>query len=210
MDVLIDSLSKIWVSLLLGSLLGLEREYQNKPAGFRTIALICVGATLFTILSQKLGAPNSVDRVAANIITGIGFIGAGVIFKNNTNVFGLTTAATIWVAAGLGMAVGSGEYVLAVIVLIVVLVILSLFEYLQERIDVFYKRRLYFITFTIINYDKNIEKELKHRKIRFKKIKEKRNKMETTCEYEVFGKEKHLKQFNDYLIESADIISFEY
>lgn len=210
MDILIDSLTKIGVSLLIGSLLGLEREYQNKPAGFRTIALICVGATLFTILSQRLGSVNGVDRVAANIITGIGFIGAGVIFKNNTNVFGLTTAATIWVAAGVGMAVGAGEYVLAVIVFVVVLIVLSLFEYIQENIDIFHKRRLYFISFHIINYDKNIEKELKKRKIKFKKVKEKRNKSETTCEYEVFGKEKNLKQFNDYLIESEDITAFEY
>ena len=106
MAVLLDELTKIGLSLLLGSLLGLEREYQNKPAGFRTIALICVGATLFTILSYRLGNSVSVDRVAANIITGIGFIGAGVIFKNNNTVYGLTTASTIWLAAGLGMAVG--------------------------------------------------------------------------------------------------------
>ena len=210
MDVLIDELTKISISLLIGSLLGLEREYQNKPAGFRTIALICVGATLFTILSQRLGTPTSMDRVAANIITGIGFIGAGVIFKNNTNVFGLTTAATIWVAAGLGMAVGASEYALAFIVLTVVLIVLSLFEFLQEKIDIFHTRRLYFITFEMIDFDKTIENEMKIRKIKFKKIKEKRTRNETICEYEVFSKAKKLKHFNDYLMHTTEIQAFEY
>ncbi len=210
MEILLDELTKISISLVIGSLLGFEREYQNKPAGFRTIALICVGATLYTILSQRLGSPGSTDRVAANIITGIGFIGAGVIFKNNTNVFGLTTAATIWVAAGLGMAVGAGEYVLSVIVLLVVLMVLSLFEYLQERIDVFHKRRLYFITYSALDFDDIIEKEMKKRKIKYKKVKEKRINKQTTCEYEVFGKEKSLKHFNDHLIDNEDVIAFEY
>lgn len=109
--ILIDEIIKIGISLLIGSILGLERAYHNKPAGFRTIALICVGAALFTIISIRLGEPShSMDRVAANIITGIGLIGAGVIFKNGANVYGLTATATIWIAADLGMTVGIGSY----------------------------------------------------------------------------------------------------
>ena len=98
MEDLKIELTKLSVSLLLGSLLGLEREYQNKAAGFRTIALICMGSTVFTLISMRISISNP-DRIAANIITGIGFIGAGVIFKNGANVYGLTTAATIWVSA---------------------------------------------------------------------------------------------------------------
>jgi putative Mg2+ transporter-C (MgtC) family protein len=210
MDILLEELIKVGLSLILGSLLGLEREYQNKPAGFRTIALICVGATLYTIISQRLSPDGGGDRVAANIVTGIGFIGAGVIFKNNTNVFGLTTAATIWVAAGLGMAVGAGEYVLAIVVLIVVLTILSLFEYLRDTFDTFYTRRLYFITYEGYELDDEIEEKLKSCKLKFRKLKEKRNQKETMNEYEVFGKQKHLNKFNDYLLFSKEIISFEY
>ena len=108
---LIDELIKMGISIFLGGLLGLEREYQNKPAGFRTLALICIGATAFTILSIRLAGDSiSHDRIAANIITGIGFIGAGVIFKSGVTVYGLTTAATIWVTAGIGMAVGAGVH----------------------------------------------------------------------------------------------------
>jgi putative Mg2+ transporter-C (MgtC) family protein len=206
-----EELTKIGISLLIGSLLGLEREYQNKPAGFRTIALICVGATLFTIVSIRLGeATHSMDRVAANIITGIGFIGAGVIFKNGANVYGLTTAATIWIAAGLGMSVGAGAYALSFVALAVALTILMVFEYFQEQIDAFHQKRVYFITFKGHVLDDLIENEMKKCRLRYRKNKEKRNKQETTCEYEVFGKEKHLAIFNEFLLETEDIKSFEY
>ena len=130
MENIETELTKIGISLLLGSLLGLEREYQNKAAGFRTIALICMGATVFTIVSARLSGVNP-DRLASNIVTGIGFIGAGVIFKNGSNVHGLTTAATIWVVAAVGLAVGVGDYSLATVVTFVTLTILSVFEFLQ-------------------------------------------------------------------------------
>jgi putative Mg2+ transporter-C (MgtC) family protein len=210
-QILIDELIKIGISLLIGSLLGLEREYQNKPAGFRTIALICVGATLFTIISFRMGEiTHSIDRIAANIVTGIGFIGAGVIFKNGANVYGLTTAATIWIAAGLGMAVGAGEYALAFVSLGVSLMILMVFEYFQERVSASHQRRLYFITFKGHELDNVIEKELKKNKLRFHKNKEKRNKQETTCEYEVYGRKSRLDNFNEFLLRDEDIKSFEY
>ncbi len=210
MELLLDELTKIGLSLLLGSLLGLEREYQNKPAGFRTIALICVGATLFTILSYRLGNSVSVDRVAANIITGIGFIGAGVIFKNNNTVYGLTTASTIWLAAGLGMTIGVGAYILSVAILIIALMVLSFFETLQNKIDSFHERRVYILTYEKSDFDKICEHEMKKHQIKYKKIKEARTQKEITCEYVVFGKDKNLNQFNDYLMTSEDIRSFTY
>jgi putative Mg2+ transporter-C (MgtC) family protein len=210
MNILIEELIKIGLSLLLGSLLGLEREYRNKPAGFRTMALICVGATLFTIISQQLAPDGGGDRVAANIVTGIGFIGAGVIFKNNSNVLGLTTAATIWIAAGMGMAVGSGAYALAMLILLVVLMILFFFEYLRSLIDDFHARRVYFITYEGHVLDDEIEREMKNFKLKFKKLKEKRNKQETLNEYEVIGKHKNLQKFNEYLLQSNEVIAFEY
>ena len=101
------------VALLIGAFVGAEREYRSKAAGFRTLILICVGSSLFTLLSLRLGSPNSHDRIASNIITGIGFIGAGVIFRDGVNIAGLTTATSIWVTAALGMAAGAGEFVLA-------------------------------------------------------------------------------------------------
>jgi putative Mg2+ transporter-C (MgtC) family protein len=208
---LLDELTKIGISLLIGSILGLEREYQNKPAGFRTIALICVGATLFTIISIRLGEPtHSMDRIAANIITGIGFIGAGVIFKNGANVYGLTTAATIWIAAGIGMSVGTGDYILSFIALAVTLIILMIFEYFQEKFFHIHQRRLYFISFNGHELDSVIEKELKKRRLKFFKHKEKRNKQETTCEFEVIGSKKRLDFFNEFLLQNEEVKSFEY
>jgi putative Mg2+ transporter-C (MgtC) family protein len=209
MDTVIQELTKIGISLLLGSLVGLEREYRNKPAGFRTLALICVGATVFTLISIRL-SPTSPDRVAANIVTGIGFIGAGVIFKSGANVYGLTTAATIWVTAGIGMAVGAGAYSLATVMAFVTLTILGVFEYLQVTIDALHKRRLYFIIIEGHTFDSRIENELTKCRLKFYKRKEKRRSNETVCEYEVFGKQKYLDVFNEFLLETPEVREFEY
>lgn len=92
----------IVASVFVGGIIGIEREYQLKAAGLRTMILVTLGSCMFTMLSRSLGAPGSPDRIAANIITGIGFVGAGVIFKEENRVSGLTTAVTIWICAALG------------------------------------------------------------------------------------------------------------
>src|SRR5918993_115981 len=120
-------------SILCGSIIGFEREYNNKSAGFRTVILICFGSTIFTIVSRY--GSGSDDRIAANIITGIGFIGAGVIFKDKLSVLGLTTAAVIWTSAGIGMLCGIGLHFLAICVTIVTLIVLSLFGNVTYLID---------------------------------------------------------------------------
>src|ERR1700761_4010181 len=98
-----DIVIKLAVATLVGGVLGAEREYRSKSAGFRTLTLICLGATIFTIFSQYIGGAGNPDRIASNIVTGIGFVGAGVIFKGDTSkVNGITTAAMIWVTAALG------------------------------------------------------------------------------------------------------------
>jgi len=109
-------LTRLVVAAGLGAVLGVEREYHQKPAGLRTNILIAVGSALFTVVSLQLSAPagGSADRVAAQIVTGIGFLGAGAILRSGHSVHGLTTAATIWVNAAIGMAAGSGAYPLAV------------------------------------------------------------------------------------------------
>ena len=112
-----DEILKMFLSILFGSILGIEREIRGKPAGFRTLALICFGATVFTICSYLLGVVDNRDRIAANIITGVGFLGAGVIFRNNGSVSGITTAASIWIAAAIGMLIGLGEFVMALVAL---------------------------------------------------------------------------------------------
>lgn len=131
--VRLELLVKLVVAVVLGSAVGLEREMSGKPAGLRTTILICVGAALFTHLSITIGqvslSPSGqpygdVTRIAAQIVTGIGFLGAGAILHGRGTVIGLTTAATIWVVAAIGMATGAGAYADAVGTTIVVCLVL--------------------------------------------------------------------------------------
>jgi len=111
MDFFTDDLYKLLFSFLIGAIIGAEREYRSKSAGLRTMILIAVGSTVFTLISIRISG--DAGRIAANIVTGIGFIGAGIIFRENNRVVGITTAAIVWVTAALGMAIGAGYYVIA-------------------------------------------------------------------------------------------------
>src|ERR1051326_137039 len=107
---------RLILAAIFGGIIGLEREVRDKPAGLRTNILICVGSALFMSLSTRVAQLLGGDptRIAAQIISGIGFLGAGAVLHSHGFVLGLTTAATIWVVAGVGMALGSGMYVVAV------------------------------------------------------------------------------------------------
>jgi len=106
---------RILLAAGLGAAVGLERQLSGKVAGIRTNMLICLGAAVLTILSEQMGVRynDSVARIAAQIVSGVGFLGAGVIIRDRGGVHGLTTAATIWLVASVGMAVGAGYYALA-------------------------------------------------------------------------------------------------
>ena len=106
---------RLLMAVALGSTIGIERAFRDKPAGFRTNILICVGACVFTISSTWVSGPNvDQSRIAAQIVSGVGFLGAGAIIRDAKGVVGLTTAATIWSVAALGMAAGLGEFKLAI------------------------------------------------------------------------------------------------
>src|SRR3982750_3150508 len=100
--------------IAIGGIIGAEREYRSKSAGFRTMILICLGSFLFTSFSRFM-SDASPDRIASNIVTGIGFLGAGVIFKSDNRVNGITTAATIWAVAALGMDIADGLYLIVTV-----------------------------------------------------------------------------------------------
>lgn len=104
------------VALALGAAVGWERELENRPAGFRTHALVALGAAMFTIVSREMARPDAdPTRIAAQIVTGVGFLGAGAIMRGpDSTVRGLTTAASVWLVAAIGMACGVGLYVVAV------------------------------------------------------------------------------------------------
>jgi len=128
---------RLILSALIGIVLGIEREYVGKPAGMRTYSLVALGATIFTIISKygfSGGEGNIVDasRVAAQIVTGIGFLGAGVIIFRGAKVEGLTTASGLWVVAAIGMAVGVGMYFVAVFASIIAFTVMVL----MRRFDI--------------------------------------------------------------------------
>ena len=123
---------KIVLSLLFGALIGIERERSGKMVGSRTISLICLGSTLFCLMSPTIFSGDN-SRIVAQIVSGIGFIGAGIIFKNGDEVRGLTTAATIWASASVGALVGMGMFLEAFIGTIAILVVNITFKYLKPK-----------------------------------------------------------------------------
>lgn len=122
---------KLVVASLLGAAIGIEREVHKGSAGMRTHTLVCLGAALFTVASLSFDA--NPDRIAAGIVTGIGFLGAGVIFRAEDKMKGITTAANLWVVAAVGLAVGIGYYFAAVATTIIILIILVLGKLLEKK-----------------------------------------------------------------------------
>jgi putative Mg2+ transporter-C (MgtC) family protein len=199
---------KIAIAFILGALLGVERQYRNKPAGFRTLIMITVGATLFTILSSHVTA--NPDRIAANIITGIGFIGAGVIFKDGLKVSGMTTAATIWIAAAVGMAVGYGAFYLAATVTIIMLGTLVLLAKPEDFFLKFHQVKFYKIIFKVDEFSlEALEKKFTELKIDYKKDNESKDNNEVIAFYQLSARKFEFESLNDFLMKSKAISGFD-
>jgi putative Mg2+ transporter-C (MgtC) family protein len=132
----LESLARLGIATVCGAAIGAEREATDQPAGLRTHILVCIGAALFTIVGIYGFASKSVDpsRVAAQIVTGIGFLGAGAILRERGAIRGLTTAASVWVTAAVGMAVGTGMYVVGVFAVVVSLLSLWVLRPLRRRL----------------------------------------------------------------------------
>lgn len=212
MNISVDSeiALRLLISFGVGAAIGLEREYRSKAAGFRTMIMICLGSTIFTEISIHLGGENP-DRIAASIVSGIGFLGAGVIFKDGLTVTGITTATTIWITAALGMAVGAGEYFISIVGSGVVLIVLTVLEKLQNYVERWHQTRLYRINVRgAENFSKELERLIHESNLHFKK---RRDMKEETCFvmiYELFGEEGELEQFNNMLKTEPRVISFSY
>lgn len=127
-------LLRCFVAALCGGLIGIERERKNKPAGFRTNILICLGSAIYMAVGLLIpGANTDPARIAAQVVTGIGFLGAGCIIQSGNNVRGLTSAATIWVVAAIGIVVGAGFPILALIATVIVIVTLAMLRRVERR-----------------------------------------------------------------------------
>lgn len=204
-------LLKLGLALLIGTIIGAEREYKNKSAGLRTLILICLGSTLFTIISGSLGAENETGRIASNIVTGIGFLGAGAIMREGLTVSGLTTASSIWVTAALGMAVGAGEFYLAIFATVIVLVVLTLFGFIQPVLERYKKAIELHITFSGADDSVvELEKEMERFHLKFERIKALKKEGQAVFHYEMSGPKNNLQLFLKTLNRNKSIESFEY
>jgi len=203
-----EDIISMFMSILCGGIIGFEREYKSKAAGFRTIILISLGSTIFTIVSGH-GA-GSDDRVSANIITGIGFIGAGVIFKDQFSVRGLTTAAVIWTSAAIGMTTGIGYHALAFVFTIITLIILLLSTKIEQLISTMQKQKIISVTFRTPDFTliKSLEAELNTNHLRIDPLEVSKDQDTLTVVWQVSGRKKYLVELNEKLAAIPDIISF--
>ncbi len=207
-----ETLTKLIISIVIGVIIGGEREYRNKSAGLRTIILICLGSTIFTMLSDHLGDAAGASRIAANVVTGIGFLGAGAIMREGLTISGLTTASTIWVAAALGIAVGAGEYLLAFSAMALVFLVLTLFVYLQRAFFQALSKTIELrVVFEVTNNKVDLlEAQMKLLHLKFIRKKEYRIQTDSYYYFDVVGKEENLARLATMLNQNNYIKSFEY
>jgi putative Mg2+ transporter-C (MgtC) family protein len=205
-----EMLIRLLIAVAIGGAIGVEREYLSKSAGFRTMILICTGSCLFTMFSIFI-TKDSPDRIASNIVTGIGFLGAGVIFKDDNRVKGLTTAATIWITAAIGMGVGGGYYTIAVAGAIAALFALLVLTRLEDWIDKINQNRQYKIVW---HYKKEsrgkYEEMFREHRLKFKRLRQNRNGPQISGNWIVNGSEKNHEAFIERILNDDSVIEFEF
>ncbi|WP_313502909.1 MgtC/SapB family protein [Kaistella carnis] len=203
---------KAVISLIAGLILGFEREMKDKSAGLKTITIICLGSTLFSILSYKLAGNGDPTRIASYIVSGIGFLGAGVIFKEGFNVYGLTTAGIIWIAAAIGMSIGFGEIYIAFVFLLVSLVVMYVSKVLSKHFLSYHHNRI--LKFKIPSAQfvqkKVIVREIKKiSKVAYQIAMEKKEDfIVVTMDLHITNKQ--IDELEIYLIENESVESFSY
>ena len=209
-DLYLEEIAQVTCAFVIGAVIGMEREFRSKAAGFRTMILICVGSCLYTILSKEAGS-DSTDRIASNIVTGIGFIGAGVIFKEGITVNGLTTAALIWITAALGMAIGYNNYPLAIVVSIMVVIVLFILEPVQRFINKFHKVQDYKIKIlpTGLDFKMELENFFDLHAITFSCKRTVKENMDAVYVYRISSKDRNYDIVNNFLLNHSAVRSFE-
>jgi len=196
------------MSILCGGIIGFEREYRSKSAGFRTIILISLGSTIFTIVSGH--GVGTDDRIAANIITGIGFIGAGVIFKDQISIRGLTTAAVIWTSAAIGMTTGIGYHALAFVFTLITLFILLMINRVEKVIATLQKEKSISVTFKNADFDQvvRLEERLSSKNLTIERLEISKLDNCLIVVWLVSGKKEFLNNLETTLAQVPEIVSF--
>lgn len=199
------------LAALWGSIVGAERQYRGKSAGFRTVIMISIGACFFTILSERIGAPANKDRIASNIVTGIGFLGAGVIFRGDNRVNGITTAATIWAVAAVGMGIGAGYYFASACASGFILIVLSVLPYAERMIDRLNQSKEYSIKCIFFNNaSQHYEQLMGESKLKWVLIRQLKEGTELNLIWQVNGKEANHKLFIKAALNDKSINRFGY
>ena len=210
LTIYFEEAAQVSAAFIIGAIIGIEREFRSKPAGFRTMILICVGSCLYTILSKESNTV-SPDRIASNIVTGIGFIGAGVIFKEGITVNGLTTAALIWVTAALGMAIGYHHYSLAIVVSIMVVITLFVLEPVKRFINKFHRVKDYRIKTESIGevFKKELEVFFQLNDMTFRCMKVVKESNDAVYLYRISSPDRNYDAVNLFLLNHKEVKSFE-
>ena len=211
---LIEVLLKLVLSISLGGLIGLEREASQKPAGFRTNILVCVGSAMMMTLAVLLvrsssGTTDTIVRMAAGVITGVGFLGAGTILQSRGNIAGLTTASTLWLVAGLGLVIGAGYYIPALLFTGVTIATLILFRKVEEmflqksffRYQFKIKERPYLLS--------SLRKLALHHGIRLEKLTMRKEGASFQVNFYFAASEEKEQEFNHGLLDLGDIEEFK-
>ena len=211
-NILIENLIKVGIAIVVGGFIGAEREYRDKAAGFRTIILITVGSALFTIFSASLDPGFTRTRIAANIVTGIGFLGAGAIVREHGRIGGLTTAATIWLSAALGMGIGGGEILFVLISTLIVLVVLFIFPRLELWIDSIRESRVYRIVISAEDLTKleKIQNALQSAGLKVFEHHQSKSGGIITGTWHTMGTPKHHEEFVEVMLRDKEIQEFVY
>jgi putative Mg2+ transporter-C (MgtC) family protein len=210
LSIYFEEAAQVSAAFIIGAIIGIEREFRSKPAGFRTMILICVGSCQYTIISKESNSV-SPDRIASNIVTGIGFIGAGVIFKEGITVNGLTTAALIWVTAALGMAIGYHHYSLAIVVSIMVVITLFVLEPVQRFINKFHRVKDYRIKTDSIGevFKKELEVFFQLNDMTFRCMKVVKENNDAVYLYRISSPDRNYDAVNLFLLNHTEVKSFE-
>jgi putative Mg2+ transporter-C (MgtC) family protein len=211
---ILEIILKLLLAVGLGGIVGIERETSHKPAGFRTNVLICVGSTMMMILAglvlqEKEASGDVLSRIAAGVITGIGFIGAGTIIQAQGSVVGLTTAATLWVVAGLGLVIGAGYYWEAIIFTAVIILTLVIFRQLEGH---FLKKTLcrYQIKTKHSEDILNTIKSLAiHEGLRFDDLSLRKEGDSCCVDFSFHASDEKIRKFNESLLKLEDTIEIK-
>lgn len=206
-----EILARFLLAALWGGIVGAERQYRSKSAGFRTMIMISMGACFFTMMSMLIGEPSNRDRIASNIVTGIGFLGAGVIFRGENRINGITTAATIWAVAAVGMGIGAGYYFAAACASILTFFILAILPFLENYIERLNQSKTYLITVPFAeDSDQRYETELKKNHLSCRLVKQVKQDDQLQMIWETQGHAKNHERCIAQLINQKTICRFEY